>query len=94
VINWTDREDEDDLVDDICLIIDKSSKRALSTLSLVTSCCLLNFITDDILGTEIYALLKSIFIKFCAKAKNYGLGESQESRQENQFLIKHLNRVC
>ena len=54
VITWEEKEDESDLVDDICVIIEKSSKRALSTLSLVTSCCLLNFITDDVLGTDIH----------------------------------------
>ena len=48
-----DDEDLDhDLVDDFCLILGESTKRALSTLSLFHSCALLNFVIDDILGSQ------------------------------------------
>ena len=38
----------DDLIDDLCLILDKSIKRALSTYSMHNACAVLNFTIDDI----------------------------------------------
>ena len=47
-------EDDEDLVDNSCVILDKTSKRALSTLNMATACAMLNFISDDILSNNIF----------------------------------------
>ena len=49
--NFDEEDLNNDLVDDFCLILEKSAKRSLSTMSIFHSCAFLNFIIDDIFGT-------------------------------------------
>jgi hypothetical protein len=68
-------EDDEDLVDNTCIILDKTSKRALSTLSMTTACAMINFISDDILSADIFAVIASVFDRFKVKASCWGLSD-------------------
>ena len=90
-LNMDSMGDEVQLVDSICLLLEKTSRRALSTLNMVSCCALLNFISDDILCTDICNHFQSIFDRFTAKSHLYGLSDQPASKPENGFLIELFN---
>ena len=61
--NFEEDDINNDLVDDFCLILEKSAKRSLSTMSIFHSCAFLNFIIDDIFGIQFLSFLDASFMQ-------------------------------
>ena len=82
----------DDLIDDLCLILDKSIKRALSTYSMHNACAVLNFTIDDIFEQCMLSFFTRTFLQLTDQAAL--ITQLQQSRsQRESYLHRHLKHT-